>query len=498
MLRMMGLFITLLTINSQVLALSEARLLNQSSSGQTVVFNLGSFDGIKQGDYGIIIKQIRSLESRDLRLVPVARARNIKINTDSSVWILYRVFDHELLINGDKFQVLTESHLLRGRRDVVVGRSSLVVDKLKAKEQVGDALKDDVDRLSKRKEDYETFSIAHEQQKKSDTDAELVDLEAWEKNRHSNYRTSIYKGPNKTEWTRQLRLATFEKLVVAYLEQVNNPNFNYDSFYQKQMKSSFSNEFLAKSNHETEYGDFLKRESFKSIADAKLYRTMLEKGESWSEDFSDEQLKSILGQVSILQERDRRIVVMAKPTRYAMSLEYGTFMTDAQTDKDSQYRRDKRYSTEVDFEATPLLKHPTLESITLNGTFRLNQTAFAANSVNADLDEKSFSLGANWYPYYAPYSIEVPVLFVGAYMRSGMARAKFPSTNETANYTVYSLPGLRAGFKFLMRNNFGLRLLVSLETLKLERYESSKVISSLPSTTNVAEAKIGFGLVYAF
>ncbi len=495
---MIGLFITLLVMTSKVLALSEARLLNQSSSGQTAVFNLGSFDGISPGDYAIIVKQIRSLDSRDLRIVPVAKARNIKINSDSSVWILYRIFDQELLINGDKFQLLSESHLLRGRRVPTLGRTSVVLDKGKGSEQLSNLLNDDVDRLSKKKNDYETIAIAHEKQKKSDTDAELIDLEAWEKNRHSNFRTSIYKSPNKSEWTRQLRLATFEKLVVAYLEQVNNPNFNYDSFYQKQMKSTFSNEFLAKSYYESEYGNFLKRESFKSTADAKLYRTMLEKGESWSEDFSDEELKNILGQVSILQEKDRRISVMAKPTRFAFALEYGTFMTDAQTNKDSLYRRESRYSTELDFEATPLLKHPTLETITLNGTLRLNQTAFAANSVNADLNERSVTLGANWYPFYAPYTIEVPVIFLGAYFRSGLASAKFPSTNESANYTVFSLPGLRAGFKFLMRNNFGLRLLVSLETLKLERYESSKIASALPSTTNLAEAKIGFGLVYAF
>ena len=85
MLRMTVYAILLIVIALPAWGLTEARLLNQSTSGQTVVFNLGIHDGVKSGDYAVIVKQIRSLDDRDLRLVPVAKARNVKINSDSSL-----------------------------------------------------------------------------------------------------------------------------------------------------------------------------------------------------------------------------------------------------------------------------------------------------------------------------------------------------------------------------------------------------------------------------
>jgi hypothetical protein len=498
MLRMMGLAILLLVITLPALALTEARLLNQSTSGQTVVFNLGFHDGIKEGDFAIVVKQIRSLENRNLRYLPVAKARNVKMNSDSSVWILYKIFDQELLVKGDKFQVLSESYMLRGRKLPEVGRVSVVTQKDQVKEQANLAVNDDKDRLSKLKDNYETMAETHEVKVLTGTDADLIDLEVWNKNQDSRYRSSLYKSPNKDEWRRQLRLSTFEKLVTAYLKRVNDPTFNYDSFYEKQKKSIFAHEFLENGNYGSEYNTFLRRESAKSTADAKLYRSLLEKGERWSEDYSDEDLRNVLNQVSVLQEKDRRILVISKPTRYSFALDYGFYLTNNQTSKDTAYQRDNRYSTEADFEATPFLRHETLERFTINGTFRLNYTAFEANTYNAYLDEYSLSLGANWYPLNAPYVVESPIFFMGTYVRSGYGKAVAPTVNQKGNYTVQATPGFRVGFKYLMRNNFGIRLLLSMETLKIERYQFSNYNSVLPENANLAEGKMGVALAYAF
>lgn len=498
MLRMTVYAILLIVITLPAWALTEARLLNQSSSGHTVVFNLGIHDGVKSGDYAVIIKQIRSLENRDLRLIPVAKARNVKINSDSSVWILYKIFDQELLIKGDKFSVLSESHMLSGRRPPQIGRITMVNNKKKFKEQTIDAENDDKNRLTKLKHKYEEMTPTHETKAVTDTDAEVIDLEVWKENNDTRYRSSIYKSANKEEFRRQLRLTTFEKLVTAYLQRVNDPDFNYDAFYEKQRKSEFSNEFSVHGNFDSEYNKFLRQQSFKATADAKLFRTILEKGESWSEDYSDEELKKILNQVSVLQEKDRRLYVVAKPTRYSAALDYGFNLNDGQTKDDPLYSRENLYSTEVDFEATPFLRQETLERFTINGTFRLNYTAFEAESFNADLNEYSLSLGTNWYPIYAPYTLVSPILYFGTYIRSGFAKANAPTPNEQANYTIISFPGFRAGFKYIFRNRIGIRLQATMETLKIERYEASKLNTVLPERANLVETKLGVGLAYAF
>lgn len=479
-------------------ALNGAVLLGQSSSGQSALFNLGIHDGVKEGDYAVIVKEIRDLGTRDLRLVPVAKARNVKINTGNSVWILYKIYDSSLMVKGQSYLILAESTMLSGRRDPRMGRISVITNKDKTAYQVQKSLADDKDRLSKLAAQYPEIMELHKKEVRTDSDVELLDVEGWKKHKGDRFRTALYKSPYQEDFRRQLRLNTFEKLVTAYLKKVNDPKFSYDQFYDEQMKGEFSNEFRKRSNFSTEYESFLSTQAQKAAGDARLYRSILEKGESWSEDFSDEELRTVLNQVSVLQEKDRREYVMSEPNRYTAYIQYGMGLNDPQTESDTRYHRDNRYSVELDLEATPFLKHETLERFTLNATVRSNKTAFDASGNNANVDEYSFSGGANWYPLYAPYVIEAPVVFLGVYIRSGWASVDAPSVAEKSNYTVLSLPGIRGGMKYNFKNNMALRVSASMEKLSLDRYEQSKFGSVLPDQTSVAEGKLNFALAYSF
>lgn len=478
--------------------LNGARLLGLSKSGQTALFNLGAYDGAKEGDYAVIVKEIRDLSTRDLRLVPVAKARNIKISTNNSVWILYKFYDAELLVKGQQYLVLSESTMLNGRRDPRFGRISVITDKDKTAFQTNQTLADDKNRLSKLKNQYPEIADLHEKDQREDGDGDLVDVEGWKKFKDSKYRSALYKSPHQKDFQRELRLSTFDKMVTAYLQKVNEPDFSYDKFYDEQKKSQFADEFRQRSNFATEYESFLSFQAQKAVGDAKLYRAMLEKGESWSEDFSEEELKRILKEVSVLQEKDRRKFVMAEPNRYAVFLGYGMEFSDAQTEKDAGYRRDGRYSVEFLFEGIPFLKHETLERFTLDASFRMNKSAFEAENKNARYDEISAAAGFNWYPIYAPYAVESPSIFLGMYLRSGTASAEAVSVSEKANYTVLAMPGVRAGMRYNFKNNVGLRLALTLETLKLDRYEQSSFNSVLPDQADLVEAKMNFALAYSF
>lgn len=478
--------------------LSGARLLGQSASGHTVLFNLGLHDGTKEGDYAIIVKELRDPSTRDLRLIPVAKGRNIKMDSNQSIWILYKLFDSDLMVKGDKFLILSESSLLSGRRDPRLGRIKVVSDQDKIVLRAKEVLSEDRERLSRLKVKYPEIETLHEREQRSDQDGELIDLEVWKKIKGEKHRAALYKSPHQRDFAKRLRLETFEKLVTAYLKKVNDPDFNYDRFYDEQMKTEFQQEFRKRSSFPTEYETFLSNQAQKAVADAKLYRSILEKGKSWSEDFSDEELSAILNSVSVLQEKDRREFVVAKPNRYSAYFTYGVGLNENQTEKDTRYRRDHLYSVEMEFEAVPLLKHETLERFTFSGSIRLNKTAFEAEEQNVNFDETSLTLGANWYPLYASYEREAPVLFFGLYLRTGWGQATAPIAGEKANYTLIGAPGFRGGMKYNFRNNVGLRLSASIETLQLEQYETSKVASVLPEQTNIPEAKLNFALVYSF
>lgn len=478
-------------------ALKEVRLLNQSSSGQSALFNMGTLDGVAEGDYAVIVKQIRDLNSRDLRIVPVARARNVKMTTDSSVWVLFKIFDRDLLKKGDRFLILSESEMLRGRRDPRLGKVTAVGAYGRASETAGNALRDDRGRIVKLKDKYREGRQLKDQKPVTDNDATLVDVESWGRRGNERYRTALYKGPNTKEFNRELRLATFEKLVTGYLKKVNDPDFSYDAFYAEQMRTENSNEFRKESNFETEYRSYQRAEAQRLTDTDRLRMEMLTKGESWSEDYSDEELAQNLKNISILQEKGRREYLLANPDRYSIFFDYGINVTDSQTTKDT-YRRDSRLSLEGGFEFTPFLKHESLERFTLFGSVRRNQTALASGGYNADVNDLALTVGANWYPLYASYVREAPVFFIGTFLRTGQANMKAPTSSDEANYTMLSVPGFWGGMKYLLRSGLGLRIHASVETLMMDRYESSREGSVLPDSTKLAEAKMGFGLMYSF
>lgn len=486
----------LMLLVTEAFALNEARLLNLSKSGQTVLFNLGIHDGVREGDYAVIVKEIRELDTRDLRIVPVAKARNIKINPDSSVWIIYKAYDAELLVRGQEFLILSETEMLRGRRDPRLGRITVTGPKSKRTESVTNVMTDDRDRLGKLKDKYDVSEVTHDQTPLYDDEGILIDMEDWEEVKGSKYRTALYKSPNSREYRRQLRLATFEKLVTGYLRKVNDPDFSYDRFYDEQMKSEFNGIFRKNSNFDTEYRSFLREQSARATEESKLFRKILEKGGTWSEDYSDEELRQTLTNVSVLQEIDRRDYVISKPRRHNLSFDYGFYLNNAQTKTDDQVGG--RSSYELGYEFIPFIKHKVLERFTLFGTGRYSLNAFETNNSNAATNERSLSLGAKWYPLYAPYTVEAPVVFLGIHVRSGQMSMRSPTFGDRANYTLLSVGGIQAGLRYNIRSGLGLRIAGSVETLQLERYQFDRYGSKLPDRTNIFEARTGVALVYAF
>jgi hypothetical protein len=474
-------------------ALHEARLLRQSTSGQSVLLNLGRFDGVAEGEHAVLVKQIRDLNARDLRVVPVARARNIKQNTDSSVWLLYQIFDPELLIPNDKFIVLSENEFLSGRKGPNIGRVTVVTNN---KGEVIGALQDDAARLQKLKDKYQKGARLHGKEQVGDQEGELVDVDSWNKVKNDRYRVALYKSPTESEFMHRIRLETFEKMVTAYMRKINDPEFNYEKFYEDSMREEKLNEFQR--NHQlADRNGTEPRMNAPLNAELDKRRTaMMEKSLAWSEGYSDEELSEALTNFSLSHEKERREYRDNKPKQYAVNIDLAFNLTDNQTQK-SSYHRDNRYSYEGSFEVTPFINRDELQHLTLFGGLRRNLTAFDTGGANASMDETSFSLGANWYPLYAPNTYEAASIFLGTFVRTGFATVQSPSASESARYSVISVPGVQAGMKYLFRNHFGLRIVSSMETLNVNNYQS-KTGSTLPKNTKFTEGKVGFGMTYVF
>lgn len=489
-----GWILLLLTFNS--LALTETRLLELSKSGETLLFDAGEHERLREGEFGIIVKQIADLDDpHSLRVVPVAKAKSIKVNTNSSVWIVFEAQQKDLLKKGDRYTLLSESNMIPGRRDYKVSKLTVVGTESDIKKAGKKALTDEADQLARVKK-YSKDYINYGPTYRSDDDFELIELEKWARHRGQRYRTGLYHSQNSEQFKRALRLEVFEGLVTNYLQKVNDPDFNYASFYDEQMRDG--NYFRKRSNFSTTWENHLVEKNKKLETNTKLARSLLEKGERWSEDYSDEELGNVLENISIAQEKDRKARVVSKPARFHMAVDYGQIISDHQSKEDVTYSKSNRFALNLDLEFVPILKHEFWERLTINAQLSTTDDAIGVENRNYDRVDQSFTLGANWYPFYAPYTVSAINLYVGTYFRAGRSEIRSDLYDNSGNYTLLSIPGFRVGLRYTFKNRVSLRIIGSMETTKLERITSDKFNSELPDSIAKTDMNLALGLGYSF
>lgn len=491
-----GWILLLLSFNS--LALTQTRLLQVSTSGQTLVFDAGVHERLKENEFGVVLKQVKSLNNQNaLRVVPVGKVRNVKVGTDHSVWVLFDLYQEGLLQRGDVFTLFTESNMLPGRRPYEVKKLQVVSSQKDVKAAARSSLEDESDRLAKVK-NYKKSHINHSSSYKSDEDFELIELEKWSRHKERRFRTGLYRSQNAEQFKRNLRLEVFEGLVTQYLQRVNDPDFNYATFYDKQMREPGNNFFRQRSNFATAWENNLAYNEKSIESNAKLSRSLLENGERWSEDYSDEELGLLLGKISIAQEKDRRARVISKPSRFHMAVDYSKALSDNQTSTDTNYQKSSRYSISAELEFVPMVKHPLWERFAINAQGTINDDAVGLAGKNFDRNDQSFTMGLNWFPFFAPYAEKVINIYLGTYFRAGYSKMRSSFYDEKANYTLMSIPAFRAGLRYTFRNKVSLRMVGSIETASFEKSGSSVFNSSLPSSFTKTDMNLAFGLGYSF
>lgn len=489
-----GWILLLLSFNS--LALTETRLLELSSSGETLLFDAGLHERLKEGEFGILVKRIADLDdTHSLSVVPVAKVRSVKVNTNSSIWIAFEPLQKDLLKKGDRYTLLAESNMIPGRRDYKLSKVTVVGSEGHVKKAGKNALTDEADQLARVKK-YSKDYINYEPTYRSDEDFELIELEKWARHRGQRYRTGLYRSQNSEQFKRALRLEVFEGLVTSYLQKVNDPDFDYGRFYDEQMKEG--NYFRKRSNFSTSWESHLAEKSKSREVNTKLARSLLEKGERWSEDYSDEELGNVLENISIAQEKDRKARVISKPARFHLAVDYGQIISDHQSKDDAVYSKSNRFALNLDLEFIPVLKHEIWERLTINAQLSSADDAIGVGSRNYDRADQSFTLGANWYPFYAPYTVSAINLYVGTYFRAGRSEISSSLYDNKGNYTLLSIPGFRVGLRYTFKNRVSLRVIGSMETTKLEKITSDKFNSELPESIAKTDMNLALGLGYSF
>ncbi len=487
-------FIIILSLTiSSAFAIDDSIVIIQSmsSSGKTIYLDRGVVDDLGDDDYGILLTK-EEVDLGKFVFKPVAKLRAVKVLTNQSVWIVYKEYLPNILKVGSKLVLFAESKLLKGRTNLNIKRSSLVT-----LDDPTNEVKDFLlggDDLAIKQADYRAIEITHKKNKHLGVDVDLIDIDKWEDRMLDGklYVDGIYRSPHAKQFSERKRVHTFEKMVVAFLEKYNDPLFNRNSFYKEQERSV---DDLPAASVYQRYMEQQDRELRDTAAkEEKFYRDVKERGEAWSEGYSDDELAELLTNLNVTQEKKRRMGIIAYKHDYQAFASFGMNVINNENVNDSDTTEQNKYDFELSLETYFLKRFKNLKRITLEGSVRRSRDAYFGGNLNVKSIEYSMAGHVNWYPFMRASAIDTNIYYFTLLTRYGIARLTNNSAQEAGNYQLFTIPGFRFGLKHNFRNTYGFRLSLGYEDIRAERMERNDDAGSLPDRATYKEGKVAIGL----
>lgn len=487
------------------------RVMQRSTTGRTVVLNMGSLDGLRDNDVATLLLK-KPQGKMDYYTELVAQCKVVKVLNNRSVWFCFKLYNEKLLEKGLPYFVGSQEALMKGRKVPSVKRRKLISNSSNTGKTLKDYFKgNNEDFLTRNDENFIEQERLKQNIGHTDFDFEVIDLSRWEAaptqifdqlsaeayRGRKFYPTDIYTSPGQSDFLKRRNLDTYEKMIVNYLQKVNDPNFSYKNLYYEQLPSN--NPYASVIKNGVDMTTFTqmnnaKKEKLRQTRD--LYRQKLTKGPNWSDEYSDEDLERLIFEKGIMDEEERRRILVARKYSYQLTASMGFNMVNNENVTDITNTQEFKISFDIGYEYYMARRYPKLENVTFELSARRNQDAYSIGSSNAVATEISFANAIHWYPWLKPNIVEENLFFFGLSFRFfGRANLDIPATSEQGIYSVSSIPGLRAGVKYNFKSNFGLRVLASFENLVLDRIERN-FVGNLPESLNATDMKVSFGVSY--
>lgn len=476
-------------------------ILKISESRKTIVINRGYLDKLSEGEHGVMLREFTKDGIKKLR--PVARIKAIKTFPESSVWIVFKVYETGDFYKKAKLILFSENELLAGKTKLVIRRKNLVSQREDIEQSVEDSLTDDGSELVEK--DYTDGKELHDLAKHySDVDVDLIDLGEFESGPKKDanhdealYPSSIYKSQHGRDFAKYKHIQAFDKMVAAQVLKYNDPNFTLREMYfdiirkhdGETQDKKLNQNVMDKMRHD------LNR---KRSREEKFYRDLLTSGESWSDDYSDEELSELITNMGIVHEIERRKTMTAIDKTYQLYFSMNSNFVDNENSADTENTMKSKTDSLLAFEYYLFKRIPKFDKFAFEGEIRYANDGLSVGDVNATLSDLSAAFIFNWYPFYKAHALERNIFYFGTSMRTGTSNLAIGTLGETGTYTSTSFPGFRAGLKYNFSGGFGLRMMASYETIDLDRRNTSDDGGTLPNRTSYNEGKLGIGLSYFF
>lgn len=470
-------------------SMKEVRLLKTSPAQEILLFNLGQdYFSSKYNDLAALIdEEIISGKKFEAKKVMVLKGivKLVKMGKQVSAWRVIKLpgnFDYK---PDKKYILISFEDSLKGRDLYDISGRKIVSSDLKQAIRDYESFNDS-SRLAHLKPDYILADKVKTQKSQLEKDFELPDLSTWE-GKEILTEKEIFRSPHEGRFRQAKRLETFETMVGLFLDVYNDPDFDFMNYYFAQRRTPYNKELKADSDIMTEEESYWYKKRIAAQNKAKYMREIQSKGESWSEDFNDDELEEAVINIGLASERKRQTEYSLRRFDYLVHANLGFNLKDNAANTENSGNNKFHFAAGI--EMFPFKRFVSLSKVTfaIEGRYALD-TLSEANNNTARVGAASLGFGLNYYFLKSAQTIKEIIPFVGAGIRMGWATLK-ANTGESGTYNVYSLPTLNLGMTYNLRDGQGYRFNLGVETINLNLINGSANISD---RVVYEDARIGF------
>jgi hypothetical protein len=504
--------IYLIFVSSNLLALESITIREVGPTKRTMVVNVGSNDLVGEGDQAYFIAKSENLGLKGRK---VAKGEAVKVFANHSYWYLKEVELPQRLEKGVDLLFAPMSAFMGGREKYEFKDKQLVYSKNEGLD-AGGALSlyrdgTDKDLLKKRDEhrvaekidifeepwkeeaDIELLGLSHLSRKEDIVDddgnpVETKGIELWQQR------------PEQKIVSKKMRDQEYEERLEYYLSRAEDPLLSLEKLYQGQTKDASDGLVNVKPALRSTYEKVSREREVKEMARERALENIQKTGPGWSAELSDEALRKYLVRNGLDFERLRQTYNADNLLSHEVYANFVTDMIDQTTELDDR-NRGIGFGFSIGYEL-PLKKIAfSLQHFSLQTEFRKERNNFAIDRENVFLKGSSFLIGFNWYPYYAPSTVERFLPFVGLGMRYGKGEISRINFYENYDFNLLVLPMVQVGTKYRFtlddNNAIGIRLAVSLEKNRLNS-TTENAFNQVPTLIEYTDLKLGIGISYYF
>lgn len=313
----------------------------------------------------------------------------------------------------------------------------------------------------------------------------------------------IQVGPQENLVQNEYKEETFDLMVKATEEKANDPDYDIEDMFSKKWVDDPNKHLVLRRTYgSSEESLFGKKKKLENITEAAREKLRSE-GQSWSDDFSDAQLRRFIVTNGLDNELKRQEFFRDNSIDHEIFLTMHSDIVDKTTVNDDE-NKGLAWGYSFGYELQLMRFFQGLKRFSIDISYTSGINSYDFETYNMFSDESSWGVRGKWYVHNYPSSIEKYQWYLGAGIRKGSTVLTHPDLLRTLTYDL-SVPSFEFGIRYrwkkntgpsLWRYGLGAQTSIVYETVNLSSNQSTFVNASqrLNDNKDFTSVKINFGL----